>query len=65
MPKLKSHSGAKKRLTKTATGKYKCKKINGRHLLAGKGGSRLRRIKGPGYIHESMEHRVDKLLPYG
>jgi len=65
MPKLKSHSGAKKRLTKTASGKYKSKKINGRHLNSGKGKRRLRRIKANGYIHESMEHRVDRMLPYG
>ena len=65
MPKLKSHSGAKKRVSKTANGKYKCKKCNGRHLLYGKGGSRLRRIKENGYVHDTMEHRVDRMLPYG
>jgi len=64
MPKLKSHSGAKKRLKKTATGKYKCKKVGGRHLNFGKGNSRLRRIKANGYIDSTMDHRVDRMLPY-
>jgi large subunit ribosomal protein L35 len=63
--KLKSHSGAKKRMKRTASGKYKVKKSGGRHLLARKGGRRLRRIKGPSYIHETMDHRMVRLLPYG
>ncbi len=61
---MKSHSGAKKRLTKTASGRYKCKKVGGRHLLYGKGGRRLRRIKAAGHIDATMEHRCDRMLPY-
>jgi large subunit ribosomal protein L35 len=34
MPKLKNHSGAKKRFRITATGKYKNRKAGRRHLLA-------------------------------
>lgn len=34
MPKLKNHTGAKKRFRKTATGKYKNRKAGRRHLLA-------------------------------
>jgi large subunit ribosomal protein L35 len=64
MPKRKSHSGAKKRLSKTATGKFKGKKVGGRHLATGKGGRRLRRIKSNGYVHETMSHRVERMLPY-
>ena len=34
MPKLKDHTGAKKRFRVTATGKYKNRKAGRRHLLA-------------------------------
>ncbi|MDR0646442.1 MAG: 50S ribosomal protein L35 [Elusimicrobiota bacterium] len=34
MPKLKNHSGAKKRFRVTASGKYKNRKAGRRHLLA-------------------------------
>lgn len=34
MPKLKNHTGAKKRFRVTATGKYKNRKAGRRHLLA-------------------------------
>ncbi len=63
--KLKSHSGAKKRLKKTASGRYKVKKSGGRHLLEHKGKRRKRRIVANGYIHETMEHRMVRMLPYG
>ncbi len=63
--KAKSHSGAKKRIKKTASGKFKIRKSGGRHLLAGKGRRRLRRIQGPAFIHPTMEHRMVRLLPYG
>ncbi len=63
--KLKSHSGAKKRIKRTSSGKFKVRKSGGRHLLVGKGRRRLRRINGPAYIHETMEHRMVRLLPYG
>jgi large subunit ribosomal protein L35 len=64
MPKMKSHSGAKKRLRKTAKGKFKHQKEGRRHLMAGKSESRARRIGENGYIHPTMDHRMAKLLPY-
>jgi large subunit ribosomal protein L35 len=64
MPKMKSHSGAKKRLRKTAKGKYKCQKEGRRHLMAGKSESRARRIGQNGYIHDTMTYRMDRMLPY-
>ena len=63
MPKLKSHSGSKKRVTKTASGRYKCKKSGGRHLLQGKSERRVRRIRASAFIHETMEKHFDRLLP--
>lgn len=64
MPKMKSHSGAKKRLRKTASGKFKCQREGRRHLLVNKSESRMRRIGGNTYIHATMQHRMEKLLPY-
>jgi large subunit ribosomal protein L35 len=64
MSKLKSHSGAKKRLKKTASGKIKRKKVNGRHLMSSKGNSRRRRIKEAAYIDAGAAYRVARLIPY-
>jgi len=64
MPKMKSHSGAKKRLRKTANGKYKCQKEGRRHLLVNKGERRMRRVGASAYIHDTMKQRMDRMLPY-
>ncbi|MEI7528618.1 MAG: 50S ribosomal protein L35 [Elusimicrobiota bacterium] len=48
MPKMKSHSGAKKRFRKTSTGKWTHRKSGLRHLLTGmsaKRGRTLRTVK--------------------
>jgi large subunit ribosomal protein L35 len=65
MPKLKTHSGAKKRFKKTASGKIKRKKSGKRHLNLGKGNSRLRRLSESAYIDAGMERRINRLLPNG
>jgi large subunit ribosomal protein L35 len=64
MPKLKSHSGAKKRLKKTASGKIKHKRAYGKHLMVGKGNSRRRRLQESAYIDSGNAPRVAKLIPY-
>ncbi len=66
MPKLKSHSGAKKRFKFTARGKVRHKKAGARHLLQGMSSSRSRQLRRPTTIENSNEARVIKrLLPYG
>lgn len=65
MPKMKTHSGAKKRLTKTATGKIKFKKAGGRHNTGGKPEKQMRRIRENAYIAPGMEKRISRLLPNG
>ncbi len=66
MPKMKSHSGAKKRFRKSTTGKWLHRKSGLRHLLTGmsaKRGRDLRTVK----VEEknSSEGRLLKLnLPY-
>ena len=46
MPKMKSHSGAKKRFKVTGSGKLMHRQANLGHLNAHKSSKRLRRLKG-------------------
>jgi len=45
MPKLKSHSGAKKRFRKTKSGKWLHRKTGLRHLLTGMSAKRGRQLR--------------------
>ena len=66
MPKMKSHSGAKKRFRKTSTGKWLHRKSGLRHLLTGmsaKRGRALHTVKVEG--KNSAEGRMlNGYLPY-
>jgi large subunit ribosomal protein L35 len=44
MPKMKTHSGAKKRFRVTGGGKVMRERANRRHLLEGKSSTRTRRL---------------------
>jgi large subunit ribosomal protein L35 len=44
MPKMKTHSGAKKRFRLTGTGKVMREQANRRHLFEGKPSTRTRRL---------------------
>jgi large subunit ribosomal protein L35 len=44
MPKMKTHSGAKKRFRVTGGGKLMRQQANRRHLLEGKSSTRTRRL---------------------
>ena len=46
MPKMKSHSGTKKRVKVTGSGKLMHRQANLGHLNAHKSSKRLRRLKG-------------------
>ena len=65
MPKLKSHSGAKKRFRFSASGRIKFKKAGGRHLLAGMSSKRGRFLKRAGQLGGSDAKVIHKMLPYG
>ncbi|MFB0527241.1 MAG: 50S ribosomal protein L35, partial [bacterium] len=45
MPKIKTHSGAKKRFKFTAKGKIKHKRVGSRHKLTKKSPKRLRKLR--------------------
>jgi large subunit ribosomal protein L35 len=64
MPKMKSHSGAKKRFTFTGTGKLSYRRAGRGHLLTGKSPARLRRLRSSGYVDDTRVEGLKKLLPY-
>jgi large subunit ribosomal protein L35 len=65
MPKLKSHSGAKKRFKITGRGKIVHKKAGARHLLQGMSASRSRQLRRPETLNLTQQKMIKKLLPYG
>lgn len=64
MPKLKNHSGAKKRFRFSATGKIKYKKAGARHLLAGMSSKRGRFLRKAGQLSGADVKMLNKMLPY-
>jgi len=62
MPKMKTHSGAKKRFRKTANGKLRGKRAYSSHILEKKSPGRKRRFKRPSEISKADHKRVDDLL---
>ncbi len=65
MPKLKSHSGSKKRFKITARGKVRHKRAGARHLLQGMSASRSRSLRRPDTVSGVQAKIVKRLLPYG
>jgi large subunit ribosomal protein L35 len=62
MPKMKTHSGAKKRFRLTARGKVRGRTAFSTHILEKKSPKRKRRMAAPAVIAKSDEARVKKLL---
>jgi large subunit ribosomal protein L35 len=62
MPKNKTHSGTKKRVRVTGSGKLMREKANARHLLEHKGSNRKRRLGSDTNVAASDAKRVKKLL---
>jgi large subunit ribosomal protein L35 len=62
MPKMKTHSGAKKRFKVTGTGKVMRRRANRNHLLEHKATKRTRRLDGAVVIDKSDEKKIKKLL---
>lgn len=63
MPKMKTHSGAKKRFKKTATGKIKRKKAGKAHLLTKKTSRKKRKLGKSTLVNETQKKSVDQMLP--
>ena len=64
MPKLKSHSGAKKRFNLTKSGKIKRAKAYKSHILTKKDTKRTRRLRAGGYADVTNEAAIRKMIPY-
>jgi large subunit ribosomal protein L35 len=64
MPKIKSHSGAKKRFRISATGKVRYKKSHARHIMTKKKTKKLRTLRKSGVLNLTDSKMVKKLLPY-
>jgi large subunit ribosomal protein L35 len=62
MPKMKTHSGAKKRFRLTANGKVRGRHAFTSHILEKKSPKRKRRMAEPSVIAKSDETRVKILL---
>jgi large subunit ribosomal protein L35 len=65
MPKLKTHSGVKKRFQRTGSGKLARRKAGRRHLLTSKKSNRKRRLSGNVLVDQTMIMPVNRLMPYG
>ena len=63
MPKLKSHSGAKKRFNLTATGKVKRAHAFKSHIL-NKTTKRKRGLRMGAYADVTNESAVKRMIPY-
>jgi large subunit ribosomal protein L35 len=62
MPKMKTHSGAKKRFRKTAKGKLRGRRAYSSHILEKKSPKRKRAFKRPVEISKKDAPRVRALL---
>jgi len=62
MPKFKPHSGMKKRVKKTGSGKLRREQTNRRHLLEHKSSRRTRRLDGTVDVSKADTKKVKKLL---
>jgi large subunit ribosomal protein L35 len=62
MPKMKSHSGAKKRFKKTATGKLRARHAYSSHILEKKSPKRKRGFRQDRVISKADAKAVTRLL---
>ena len=64
MPKLKTHSGAKKRFKMTKKGKIKRAQAFRRHILNKKTTKRKRHLRKQAYCSKANAAVIKKLIPY-
>jgi large subunit ribosomal protein L35 len=64
VPKIKTHSGAKKRFDVTGSGKVVYKKNGRNHKLSPKGAKRLRRLRQKGVLTPTLADRIKSMMPY-
>ncbi len=64
MPKIKTHSGAKKRFSLTKNGKVKRGKAFRSHILTKMSTKRKRNLRKGGYADKTNAAAVKKMIPY-
>lgn len=65
MPKMKTHSSAKKRFKVTASGKILRKHAYKSHILTKKETKQKRNLTGTTLVHTTDEYRVKRMLVMG
>ncbi len=65
MPKMKTHSGAKKRLRFTGTGKLRRAHAFHQHNFRHKSTRQNRQLRKPALVGPTEAPRMERLLPYG
>lgn len=64
MPKLKSHSGCKKRFTVTKSGKFKRAHAFRSHILNKKSTKRKRNLRKGAYADKTNAANIKVMIPY-
>jgi len=64
MPKIKTHSGAKKRFKLTKSGKVKRSHAYRRHILTDKTTKRKRNLRKGAYADVTNEAAIKRMIPY-
>ena len=64
MPKLKTHSGAKKRFNLTKTGKVKRARAYKSHILTKKDTKRTRHLRKDAFVDATVAPQIMRLIPY-
>ena len=62
MPKMKSHSGAKKRFKKTGNGKVTRRKAGKSHILTKKTTKKKRHLRKETTVDKADEKRIKRML---
>jgi large subunit ribosomal protein L35 len=62
MPKMKTHSGAKKRFAVTGTGKLRARRANRYHLAEHKPSKRMRRLADETQVSPADRKIAERLL---
>ena len=65
MPKMKTHSGAKKRFRRTSKGKLRGRRAYSTHILEKKSPKRKRRMARPSEISTQDARKVRRMLGGG
>ncbi|OJU16325.1 MAG: 50S ribosomal protein L35 [Clostridiales bacterium 43-6] len=64
MPKIKTHSGAKKRFKVTKSGKIKRAHAYKSHILNKKSTKRKRALRQGAYVDDTNTSAIKRLIPY-